>query len=198
MFIKTTLFKKLMKEAYKGAGIRIGHKKDYYYIAGSYWALMVYEEHFPKKEKAAVVELIGDLPHEEFFRASKDEGRQQLLPEEDWMFHFAKEPERQLQETDLLVQEPLGIYCRLLREENGELVPINQALYDIIDESSKTDEDLDIVGPYRVKGCQWALFWHNNTSSFMLGQRDWKDNEELMKLKQGLEQMMYVGENGEI
>ncbi|MCI5731734.1 MAG: hypothetical protein MR304_09365, partial [Eubacterium sp.] len=88
------------------------------------------------------------------------------------------------------VQEPMGIYCRLLKDEFGNIVPINQKLYDIIDESSKTDDDLDIVGPYRVKGCEWAMFWHNNTSSFMLGQRDWKDNEELMDLKKGLELAM--------
>lgn len=190
MFIKTSLFKKLLNEAYKGGGIRIGHQKDRFYIAGSYWALMVYQDYFPKKEKAAVVELIGDLPHEEFFRAQKDEGRQQLLTGEDWMFHFEEEKVMDLEETELLVQEPMGIYCRLLKDEFGNIVPINQKLYDIIDESSKTDDDLDIVGPYRVKGCEWAMFWHNNTSSFMLGQRDWKDNEELMDLKKGLELAM--------
>ncbi len=47
MFIKTSLFKKLLKEAYKGAGIRIGHGGKRFYIAGSYWGLMVYEDYFP-------------------------------------------------------------------------------------------------------------------------------------------------------
>lgn len=193
MFIKTSLFKKLLREAYKGTGIRIGHSGKRFYIAGSYWALMVNENHFPKREKAAVVELIGDLPHEEFFRANKEEGRQQLLPEEDWMFRFAEDPESELEETNLLVQEPMGTYCRMLKDQNGNLVPMNQALYDIIDESSKTDDDLDIVGPYRVRGCEWAVFWNNNTSSFMLGQRNWKDNVELMEIKKGLERAIHEG-----
>lgn len=184
MFIRTNLFKKLLKEAYKGSGIRIGHENDKFYINGGYWGILVHEERFPKKEKAAVVELIGDLPENEFFQINKDE-KQMLLPDRDWMELFRQEPLGYLEETKILVQEQLGVRSRLFRE-NGEFIPLNQALYDMIDDSMKTNEDSDVIGPYRVDGSASALFWKNNTSIVMFVQRSWKHDEELMDLKNAL------------
>ena len=75
MFIKTSIFKKLLKEAYKNDNLSVGHsgKAKVYYIVGGYWFVAVQEQFFPNAEKAALVELIGDLPRDEYVRIHKDE-----------------------------------------------------------------------------------------------------------------------------
>ena len=51
-----------MKDAWKGAGLTVGKKEEMYFIQGAYWILFVYEKDFTSKNKAAVIELVGDLP----------------------------------------------------------------------------------------------------------------------------------------
>lgn len=43
MFIKTTVFKRLLKQAYKRDLLQVGHEDNtnIYYIIGGYWAIMV-------------------------------------------------------------------------------------------------------------------------------------------------------------
>lgn len=62
MFIKTSIFKRILKDAWKGAGLTVGKKEEMYFIQGAYWILFVYEKDFTSKNKAAVIELVGDLP----------------------------------------------------------------------------------------------------------------------------------------
>ena len=70
MFIKTSIFKRILKDAWKGAGLTVGKKEEMYFIQGAYWILFVYEKDFTSKNKAAVIELVGDLPEEgEVYRA---------------------------------------------------------------------------------------------------------------------------------
>ena len=49
MFIKTSIFKKLLKEAYKNDNLSVGHseKAKVYYIVGGYWFVAVQEQFFP-------------------------------------------------------------------------------------------------------------------------------------------------------
>ena len=49
MFIKTSIFKKLLKEAYKNDNLSVGHseKAKVYYIVGGYWFVAIQEQFFP-------------------------------------------------------------------------------------------------------------------------------------------------------
>ena len=73
MFIKTSIFKKLLKEAYKNDNLSVGHseKAKVYYIVGGYWFVMFKNNFFLMLKKAALVELIGDLPRDEYVRIHK-------------------------------------------------------------------------------------------------------------------------------
>jgi hypothetical protein len=116
MFIKTSIFKKLLKEAYKNDNLSVGHseKAKVYYIVGGYWFVAVQEQFFPNAEKAALVELIGDLPRDEYVRIHKNESRQQLVPDEMKILLAEKEPDEYLEETNLLIEEPkFGVISRL-------------------------------------------------------------------------------------
>lgn len=49
MFITSQGFKKLINEAYKGVGLRIGNDGEGYCISGGYWAIWVMHGWIPKK-----------------------------------------------------------------------------------------------------------------------------------------------------
>ena len=62
MFITSGGFKRLINEAYKGAGLKIGNDGTGYYLAGGYWAMWIEKGCIPKKELGAIIELTGELP----------------------------------------------------------------------------------------------------------------------------------------
>ena len=62
MFIEERILKRLIKQAYKAAGLVLVNTGEDYIIEGSYWAIQVQKEHLPKKIKAAIIELTGELP----------------------------------------------------------------------------------------------------------------------------------------
>lgn len=72
MFTKPQAVKKLMKEAYNGAGLRLAATEERYYIAGNYWKMDVKKGFIAKPVLAAMVELAGEIPAPgERFRADK-------------------------------------------------------------------------------------------------------------------------------
>ena len=107
MFIKTTVFKRLLKQAYKRDLLQVGHEDNtnLYYIIGGYWAIMVEKRFFTNAAKAALVELIGDLPEDESIKIYSDGTRQQLIDDSTWFALALQEPEKYLEETNLLMEE---------------------------------------------------------------------------------------------
>ena len=145
MFIKTSIFKKLLKEAYKNDNLSVGHseKAKVYYIVGGYWFVAIQEQFFPNAEKAALVELIGDLPRDEYVRIHKNESRQQLVPDEMKILLAEKEPDEYLEETNLLIEEPKFEVISRLLTNGSELTPINEGLYNMIDERDRKSTRLN-------------------------------------------------------
>lgn len=102
MFIKTTVFKRLLKGAYKRDVLQVGHEDstNIYYIIGGYWAVMVEKKFFTNAAKAALVELIGDLPENESVRIYSDGTRQQLIDDSTWFTLALREPEEYLEKNE--------------------------------------------------------------------------------------------------
>ena len=195
MFIKTTVFKRLLKGAYKRDVLQVGHEDstNIYYIIGGYWAVMVEKKFFTNAAKAALVELIGDLPENESVRIYSDGTRQQLIDDSTWFTLALREPEEYLEKTNLLVEEEkFGVLSRLF-STGKNLIPVNEGLYSLIDEETKTSDDLDIVGPYRTRLSGHMLMWKNNTSTVGLSPRVWDDDGELMEQLEELEQLKRFG-----
>lgn len=195
MFIKTTVFKRLLKQAYKRDLLQVGHEDNtnIYYIIGGYWAIMVEKRFFTNAAKAALVELIGDLPEDESIKIYSDGTRQQLIDDSTWFALALQEPEKYLEETNLLMEEEkFGVLSRLF--STGEkLIPVNEGLYSLIDEEAKTSDDLDVIGPYRTCLSGHMLMWKNNTSTVGLSPRVWNDDGELMEQLKELEQLKRFG-----
>jgi hypothetical protein len=49
MFIKMKIFKKLIKHAYKGAGLTVGHLDEGIFLADNHWVIWLEKECIPKK-----------------------------------------------------------------------------------------------------------------------------------------------------
>ena len=154
---------------------------------------MVEKKFFTNAAKAALVELIGDLPENESVRIYSDGTRQQLIDDSTWFALALQEPEEYLEETNLLMEEEkFGVLSRLF--STGEkLIPVNEGLCSLIDEEAKTSDDLDIVGPYRTRLSGHMLMWKNNTSTVGLLPRIWNDDGELMEQLKELEQLKRFG-----
>ena len=66
MFLKISEFKKAMKSALKtSSGLVIGNVKGHFLVHASLWGVWVESIYATSKFKAAIVELIGDMPEEE-------------------------------------------------------------------------------------------------------------------------------------
>lgn len=190
MFIKTTVFKRLLKQAYKRDLLQVGHEDNtnIYYIIGGYWAIMVEKRFFTNAAKAALVELIGDLPKNESIKIYSDGTRQQLIDDSAWFTLALREPEEYLEKTNLLVEEEkFGVLSRLF-SAGEKLIPVNEGLCSLIDEEAKTS----VIGPYKTTLSGHMLMWKNNTSTVGLLPRVWDDGELMQQLKE-LEQLKRFG-----
>ena len=64
MFLKISMFKGLIKSAWKGSGLTVGNDGDGIYLVGSYWSIWLARWEMTNKAKAAIIELTGGLPSE--------------------------------------------------------------------------------------------------------------------------------------
>ena len=61
MFVKMSILKRLMKEAYK-SGLVLANNGETIMIAGNYWQMDIKRALMPKELLAAIIELAGELP----------------------------------------------------------------------------------------------------------------------------------------
>lgn len=64
MFVRLRDFKRLIKEAYTGAGLYVARRGNQLLFGGSYWAIATIKESLDKKALAAVIELTGEMPED--------------------------------------------------------------------------------------------------------------------------------------
>ena len=82
MFLKISMFKGLIKSAWKGSGLTVGNDGDGIYLMGSYWSIWLARWEMTNKAKAAIIELTGGLPSEgTAYRAWKDQENQYEMTE---------------------------------------------------------------------------------------------------------------------
>lgn len=64
MFLKTGELKKMMKSSLKKAGLAVGNVRNHYLVYSDCWGVYIGHPYASNKFKAAIMELIGDLPAE--------------------------------------------------------------------------------------------------------------------------------------
>lgn len=190
MIVNTEIFKKLMREAYTGSGLHVKHKDGMLHIWGNCWCVRVKDEFFTKKEKAALIELIGDIPEEGTIRAHSKE---ELMPQPNNNFEdfMQMDPKTKYWKTNIMITEgEFGEECRLLVSDKEAIVPVLRRYVDLVDEEAVTKDDSTIIGPYQVEGSSWLMCWRNNTTAVAVAIRNWEDETTLTALKDGVEQLV--------
>lgn len=191
MIINTSIFKKLIKEAYTGGGLNIQHTGEDIYIWGSSWGIKTTDKFFTNKEKAAVIELAGDIPKEGMIRVHNKE--ELSAPDHNPLeTYMNSDPWDRFYYSKVKVEEetPLRHESQLFVNDTGKIEAVTERLAQLVDASAKTGDDLEIEGPYQVKGCPWLMLWRNNTTTVAVAVRSWQGDELLLELKKELEQLV--------
>lgn len=166
MFVKATVFKKLIKQAYDARRLLVAGTENEYIIAGNWWIIRVKKDLFSKKNKAAVIEITGELPGAgEAFRPIKKAGNQYEIAENPaWditkAFYDAKEEFVITKAIYELNWERIRI---LQNKATNECVPINQIMIDLIDAEAIEEGEGRPVGPNAPNKQGKIMYWHNNT-----------------------------------
>lgn len=169
MFIKTAGFKKMIKEAYTSGGLKVINNGGTYTIAGGYWAMEIYCDKLPKKEKAAVIELTGELPEKKKgFEATKA-GNQYEITENAlfWVMNDAEETEEWLTMTMLFMKTAGGKVARVLQNPaTRKITLINQEITQSISNDAIDAWNGESIPEGPLRGPKGDVLWRNNWMAF--------------------------------
>lgn len=152
MFVRLRDFKRLIKEAYTGAGLYVARRGNQLLFGGSYWAIATTKESLDKKALTAVIELTGEMPEDgEAFKATK-EANQYEINEVHWNLIDATEQyedeEEKLTVTRLVLNKyPCGQTMRILQAEDKRVDVLGEGFIQAIDPASmNTEYEWEIEG----------------------------------------------------
>lgn len=158
MIFNITVLKRLMKTAYNGAGLLVANNQGNIIIGGRYWKVEIDEYYFPKKAKAALVELIGQLPQQgESFRCTSS-GNQVELPGED-IFEVADNMNWKdtYEKVNILIDVPMGNIRPYQKKE--ETIYLNEIFDSLLDGTVEVGEDDRLQGPCKREAKEHRVFF---------------------------------------
>lgn len=180
MFINTTAFKRLIKGAYNTIGLTVGATKEEYFFEGGTWVIRVDKEFLPNKEKAAVIELVAEMPSPgEVFKAVKKCENQYLINDNP-----AWDIETKFKEGTLKFNITKAVYevndqiIRVLQyEKDNTCVAINEVFIGLIDtKAMDLANETMLIGP--IANGEF-MYWGNNIMTMTAGVIDPKEKTAL-------------------
>lgn len=201
MFITSQGFKKLINEAYKGYGLRIGNDGEGYYISGGYWVIWIMHGWIPKKELASIIELTGEMPEPgEGFKATKAGNQYELTWHEAYAaMKHAMECEEYMEVTPMTLKYKNGQQARILQNPvNKTIVLIGERFIDIIDNTVVEYDkgEFQAEGPM-ISGKMQGIFWRNDTMALHVYPRTDDENKELIRHIEAFDITNKTGEKDE-
>lgn len=190
MFFKQPVLKRMLKSAYKGAGLTVGHAAESesgipegYYISSGWWVVWILAEKMPKEIKAAIIELCGDLPEVgEAFHAKKDAANQYEIEQKE-IYNLPEgfmECGCNFRVTKLLGQQR-DEKIRFIQEERTQRVTaVNEIFIDLINPNAADYENGEtaLVGPVARVQNPGSVYWGNNTCYLLVCTRYTNTEEE--------------------
>lgn len=179
MFINIRILKTLMKEAYKGGGLKLAQSEDRFYIAGSYWEMDVLKWNMPKQIMAQIIDLAGEIPdvgtRKRYYRVNKEEGS----CEDEGTLYVQPREYVEAEVTDLLLIDAFGVKNRIL-QVTDHLEIVNDVFIVIADSMSIEDPDREghIRGPF-FEGS--SILWESNFARFRAYRKQDNKHERLLK-----------------
>lgn len=175
MFLNTSILTKMMKEAYKGPGLRLGKSNGALLIGGSYWQCVTMLQAIPNKILGLVVELTGQIPEEGEQYLSTKNGNQEEIFDPDRFNHEIGEP---ICVTRLIIPTTIncGVNQRVLKNKNSIRL-VNEGYIDLIYLHAIMTEigETSPEGPYFKNG---YVVWENNYGFFRAATRIVAEDDE--------------------
>lgn len=173
MFLNKTVFKKWVKEAYNGDGLKVGMVFDGFVLAGNFWCVWIDGMDTPNWVKALVIEHVGRLPEEdELFEARKGEPGRGLALED-----FLNLPARFLEAKDPYVVTPVtcgggNAAVRFLQNRQTKGIRLlREDYYRVIDFSNLNEDgryENSPVGPSAINTDPYKYYWENERCALVL------------------------------
>lgn len=186
MFINNTKLKKMLKMAYKDSGLLMSREGDNLLIGGGSFLIRTDIGKLTKKEKAILIELIGNLPeNHETFRATELGEQQELSMPDLWNIDqkFGNGNDN-YEPTYVLVRTIDGLVRGIQNTENNSVFFCDDFLMSAIQAPGSYKEGCAPEGP-RIWGNMMAL-WKNEWTTFAILKYDLK-NEEFSSLLENME-----------
>lgn len=164
MFINTSIFKKLIKEAYNSVGLTVGKEDKEYIIEGGYWVIRTDETVIPNKEKAAIMELAGELPEDgQIYKTLKDAPLQYefAYPEEYNIDRNEFLKGTILKVTSISMKQNLATSRLLQDESSNEIYLVDETFIKLIEKKMLTTKEDTPVGPFMLPDSPYIVYWHN-------------------------------------
>lgn len=180
MFLKTTQFKKLLKELYTGTGVEVFNTGEELRIGGGYWMVVVKAGKINKENLAAIIEFTGNLPElGRGFCAGKDR-------ENQGSFKLQEVPEGTIQDELYLSRINFrygdNASLRLLQDEDRTIHLLREDILKLIDPSKVESGEEMPNGPFLMTG--GAIEWKNNIMTLQampVKSEDFKEVIEALK-----------------
>lgn len=170
MFLARSGLKRLMRNAYKGGGLRVRRDHAGLHISGAYWTVYFIWGEWPKETMGDLISLVGILPDVgEQYLATKDGNQMEI-----W--------------DDSIQNEGIRHYRMMRDPETKEIICINEVYYSYVNpELVDADDDEmlpegPIVGFGSLLGkTAKVISWHNNRMAFaVIPERP--QNERIIKI----------------
>lgn len=177
MFLKTTQFKKMLKEKYNSGGIEVFCSDSDTRIAGAYWMIAVKNGKINKENLAAIIEFTGELPKEGSGANISKTGNQGSF--------VLKDVDIQNIDTDFVGVSRITLTTsqdervRLLQDDERNIYPIYEDILKLID-PSKIDKNQGETlpdGPFIMK--DGTIMWRNNIMALKVHPRRDENYKEL-------------------
>lgn len=166
MFIDNTKFKKAVKAAYSGFGLRIEHfEGGFLSINGNAFILEIDEADLTKKCKAAIIELTGEIPEEGtgyIYRKGEEKEEVEIEQETEGNMMGMYANGTEAEDTRLMLQRHSTCYSILQTVGKREPHMIRRDIQTMVD-GTKVDEDAGELPPGNPRVTGSLIIWNNDT-----------------------------------
>ena len=193
MIFKTSVLKNMMKTAYKGNGLYAANINGKIILGGAWWFISIEESVFPNKAKAALVELIGEIPAAgESFRCTSA-GNQMEFPTFDLLKEIAEVNwEDQYERKGLIIESGLGLIRPY--QNDSHTVYLSELITELMGGTTEPGENEGISGPAKIRLQDNMVFMETDTCSIAVWEVKASEEDGVMlkgrnKLMQDLSEM---------
>ena len=186
MFIKTSVFKRLIKTTWTSSGLTVGRRGEHYIVKCSQFVLYINEKYFKKEIKAAIIELVGELPEQgEIFKEDKEGNRQQEMAlDEIWDIGNFKECNSKYKKTEVFLNAGGDLQRVIQDESTKEKFYIPENIVEMVSTNDMEEGERFPEGPV---GREDFVIWRNETSTLVTrktaGRQDTKEADVMRALR---------------